>query len=85
MTAASAAPSAHLVSFVSGGGVRIHSDPNPKSTVVGLAYCGDNWAELAGAAATPTPTAQTPVPASFVAWSHLRDCYEWQAAGRRQR
>ncbi|MFG3173386.1 hypothetical protein [Streptomyces sp. NPDC048200] len=52
MAAASAAPSASLVSFVSGDGVRIHSEPNASSTVLGLAYSGDNRAELAGSSNT---------------------------------
>lgn len=52
MAAASAAPSASLVSFVSGDGLRIHSEPNASSTVLGLACSGDNWAELAGSSNT---------------------------------
>ncbi|MFJ8802913.1 hypothetical protein [Streptomyces sp. NPDC102487] len=52
MAAASAAPSASLVSFASGVGVRIHSEPNASSTVLGLVYSGDNWVELAGSSNT---------------------------------
>ncbi|MFD7679184.1 hypothetical protein [Streptomyces sp. NPDC060187] len=52
MAAASAAPSASLVSFVSGDDVRIHFEPNASSTALGLAYCGGNWAELADSSNT---------------------------------
>ncbi|MGC0406279.1 hypothetical protein RKD27_008923 [Streptomyces sp. SAI-126] len=40
--------SASLVCFVNGDGVRIHSQPNASSTVLGPAYSGDNWVESAG-------------------------------------
>ncbi|MEH0416136.1 hypothetical protein [Streptomyces sp. B21-083] len=77
-TAAASAPSsAALVCFVSGDGVRIHSQPNTSSTVLGLAYSGDNWVELAGSTNTYAhgTDARTGV-SGFITWSYLRDCYE---------
>ncbi|MGJ5761021.1 hypothetical protein [Streptomyces galbus] len=77
-TAAVSAPSsAALVCFVSGDGVRIHSQPNTSSTVLGLAYSGDNWVELAGSTSTYAhgTDARTGV-SGFITWSYLRNCYE---------
>ncbi|GLP65094.1 hypothetical protein TUSST3_17140 [Streptomyces sp. TUS-ST3] len=73
----SAPSSASLVCFVNGDGVRIHSQPNASSTVLGLAYSGDNWVESAGSTATYAhgTDARTGV-SGYITWSYLRHCYE---------
>jgi hypothetical protein len=67
-----------LVCFVSGDGVRIHTQPSSSSTVLGLAYRNDNWIEvnLTAPSGWDYGTDATTNVTGYISTAYLADCYE---------